>query len=106
MRSLSPERAASWLSAAMSIAASHSDRHYGAVGSAGLATHRASASRHSGSPKPKVASKRFVASTPYAGRRAGVGYSAVEIGTTRGFFASPTIADAESCRLALTVADM
>ena len=43
---------------------------------------------------PKTSRIRFVASTPYAGRTAGVGNSEVEIGTTAGVGASPMIARA------------
>jgi hypothetical protein len=47
--------------------------------------------------------KRVVANTPYAGRRAGVGYSAVVIGVTRGFCAASTIAAANPCHVVAPV---
>ena len=75
------------------------------TGSAGLATQSAKVDRQSGSAKPNVDSKRDVARTPYAGRRAGVGYSAVVIGTIRGLAASPTIARAKSYQLACPLHD-
>ena len=65
---------------------------------ADAARQAASASRQTGSSKPNVARKRAVASTPYAGRRAGVGYSALPIGRTRGRATSPTIAVAKPCQ--------
>jgi len=49
---------------------------------------------------PNVVSNLEVASTLYAGRREGVGYSDVATGTTRGRGASPRIARANSYQLA------